>query len=94
MIIRNPSAYHGHKNKRPFFEELYHKLTTKDNRSLVIIPGIYQSVQTNNKTAFVMIFDGANGNVFFNKYETSEFQCSKSKYKLHLGPFLPFEEMK
>ncbi|SUZ88304.1 uncharacterized protein METZ01_LOCUS41158 [marine metagenome] len=30
MIIRNPSAYHGHKNKRPFFEEWYHKLITKD----------------------------------------------------------------
>ncbi len=76
MIIRNPSAYHCHKNKRPFFEGWYHKLTTKDNRSLVIIPDIYQSGQTNNKTAFVMIFDGSNGNVFLKKYETSEFQCN------------------
>lgn len=67
MIIHNPSAYHGHKNKRPFFEGWYHKLTTKDNRSLVIIPGIYESGQTNNKTTFVMIFDGSNGNVFFLK---------------------------
>tara|TARA_B100001245_G_scaffold201561_1_gene161667 strand:- start:1112 stop:2086 length:975 start_codon:yes stop_codon:yes gene_type:complete len=95
MIIRNPSTYHGHKNKRPFFEGWYHKLTTKDNRSLAIIPGIYQSGQTNNKNAFVMIFDGSNGNVFFKKYETSEFQCSKSKYKLHLGSnFFSLKEIK
>ena len=85
MVIRNPSAYHGNKNKRPFFEGWYHKLTTKNNRSLAIIPGIYHSGESNNKTAFVMVFDGTNGKVFFKRYETSEFKCSKSKYALHLG---------
>ena len=50
MLIRNPSAYHGNQNKRPFFEGWYHKLTTKDNRSLAIIPGIYHSGETKEKT--------------------------------------------
>ena len=85
MIIRNPSAYHGNKHKRPFFEGWYHKLTTKNNRSLAIIPGIYHSGKSNNKTAFIMVFDGVNGKVFFKRYKTSEFKCSKSKYALHLG---------
>ena len=61
MIIRNPSAYHGNKHKRPVFEGWYHKLTTKNNRSLAIIPGIYHSGKSNNNTAFIMVLALAQG---------------------------------
>jgi len=44
MFLRDPSAYHGGKNKRPFFEGWYNKLVTDDDQSLAIIPGIYRSI--------------------------------------------------
>ena len=55
MFLRDPGAYHGEKNKRPFFEGWYHKLVTDDGQSLAIIPGIYRSGFNNNQTAFIMI---------------------------------------
>ena len=65
MFLRDPSAYHGGKNKRPFFEGWYHKLVTDDDQSLAIIPGIYRSGVNNNQTVFIMIFDGGNVDVFY-----------------------------
>ncbi|MAR36128.1 MAG: hypothetical protein CMG19_04895 [Candidatus Marinimicrobia bacterium] len=95
MIIRHPSAYHGRKNKRPFFEGWYHKLTTISKKSLAIIPGIYHSGISDNKTAFIMIFEGNNGNVFFERFGATEFECSKSEYNLQIGPnFFSLNEMK
>ena len=43
MILRDPSAYQGEKNKKPFFEGWYHKLITVNCQSLAIIPGIYRN---------------------------------------------------
>ena len=86
MLLLKPQAYHGNKYGSPFFEGWYHKLTTKSNKSLAIIPGIYKSGLTDYKTAFIMVFDGENGKVFFEKYDTNDFNISKSDYNLHLGP--------
>lgn len=85
MFLRDPSAYHGEKNKRPFFEGWYHKLVTSDDQSLVIIPGIYRSGEKNNQTAFIMIFDGISGDLFYEKFEVNEFNCSTSSYDLQIG---------
>ena len=95
MLLLKPQAYHGNKYGSPFFEGWYHKLTTKSNKSLAIIPGIYKSGLTNYKTAFIMVFDGRNGNVYFERYDTKEFECSKSEYKLHIGSnYFSLNEMK
>ena len=85
MLLRDPGAYHGENNKRPFFEGWYHKLVTNDGRALVIIPGIYRSGFNNNQTAFVMIFDGDTGEVFYERFEVQQFSCSTSSYSLHIG---------
>ena len=85
MFLRDPSAYHGEKNKRPFFEGWYHKLVTSDDQSLVIIPGIYRSGENNNQTAFIMIFDGISGDLFYEKFEVNQFNCSTSSYDLQIG---------
>ena len=85
MFLRDPSAYHGEKNKRPFFEGWYHKLVTSDDQSLVIIPGIYRSGEKNNQTAFIMIFDGISGDLFYEKFEVNQFNCSTSSYDLQIG---------
>jgi len=95
MLLKKPEAFHGSRNKSPFFEGWYHKLTTKGNKSLALIPGIYHSGLSNNKTAFIMIFDGSNGKVYFEKYDSSDFKCSKTEYKLHIGPnYFSLDEIK
>ena len=95
MLLLKPEAFHGNKSKRPFFEGWYHKLTTKSNKSLAIIPGIYKSGQSKNETAFIMVFDGSNKKVFFERYSTKEFECSKSEYKLYIGSnYFSLDEIK
>jgi len=85
ISLRDPSAYHGEKNTKPFFEGWYHKMVMNNGQSLVIIPGIYRSGYNNNQTAFIMIFDGDNGDVFYEKFEVKQFSCSTSNYSLHIG---------
>ena len=51
----------------------------------MIIPGIYRSGFNNNQTAFIMIFDGGNVNVFYERFEVEQFSCSTSSYDLHIG---------
>jgi len=85
ISLRDPSAYHGEKNTKPFFEGWYHKIVMNNGQSLVIIPGIYRSGYNNNQTAFIMIFDGGNGDVFYEKFEVKQFSCSTSNYNLHIG---------
>ena len=68
MILRDPSAYQGEKNKKPFFEGWYHKLITVNCQSLAIIPGIYRSGVNSHQFSFIMIFDGNKGDVFFEKF--------------------------
>jgi hypothetical protein len=85
ISLRDPSAYHGGKNTKPFFEGWYHKMVMNNGQSLVIIPGIYRSGYNNNQTAFIMIFDGSNGDVFYEKFEVKQFSCSTSNYSLHIG---------
>jgi len=85
ITLSDPSAYHGEKNTKPFFEGWYHKMVMNNGQSLVIIPGIYRSGYNNNQTAFIMIFDGGNGDVFYEKFEVKQFSCSTSNYSLHIG---------
>ena len=86
ISLRDPSAYHGEKNTKPYFEGWYHKMVMNNGQSLVIIPGIYRSGYNNNQTAFIMIFDGGNGDVFYEKFEVQQFSCSTSSYSLQIGP--------
>ena len=63
MILKRPEAYHGQSYRRPFFEGWYHKMSSKDGNSFVIIPGIYRSGINNNQTAFIMFYQGSSGRV-------------------------------
>lgn len=85
MIIKRPEQYHGNSKKRPFFEGWYHKMSTEDGESIVLIPGIYRSGIENSKTAFLMIYQSINKQVDYLPYPTEAFKCEKDKYALKLG---------
>ena len=85
MFIKRPELFHGKSGKRPFFEGWYHKMSSKDERSIVVIPGIYQSGECSNKTAFLMLYQGSNGQVDYIPYDTKDFNCNQRSYELRLG---------
>ena len=86
MFIKDPSEYHGNSNsKNPFFEGWYHKMSTNDGQSIVVIPGIYRSGYSDFETAFLMIYNGEDAKVDYITYPTNEFICHKNKYELQLG---------
>ena len=85
MFIKKPEQYHGTSNKRPFFEGWYHKITTANGQSIIMIPGIYRSGLIDYETAFLMIYNGENGKVDYITFSPDEFICDPYKYKLKLG---------
>ena len=85
MIFKRPELYHGHSQKRPFFEGWYHKMSSKNGEAFVLIPGIYRSGANNNQTAFLMFYQGSSGRVDYIPYKVEEFQCNPNSYKLKLG---------
>ena len=85
MIIKTPAQYHGTSNKKPFFEGWYHKISTPNGQSIVLIPGIYKSGLVDNTTAFIMVFNGYIGNVDYITFPPEKFICHPDKYELQLG---------
>ena len=63
MFLKRPELYHGYLKKGPFFEGWYHKMSSKNGQTFVVIPGIYKSGVNNNQTAFLMLYQGSNGKV-------------------------------
>ena len=85
MILKRPEQFHGNSKKRPFFEGWYHKMSTSNGDTLVLIPGIYRSGVNSNETAFLMVYQGSNGHFDYIPYPVSEFNCEDKDYSLFLG---------
>ena len=85
MFLKRPELYHGYLKKGPFFEGWYHKMSSKNGQTFVVIPGIYKSGVNNNQTAFLMLYQGSNGKVDYIPFNANDFQCDTSSYELRLG---------
>ena len=48
MFIKPPELFHGQSMQRPFFEGWYHKMSTKNNQTVVVIPGIFCLLYTSD----------------------------------------------
>ena len=85
MNLYKPEVFHGENKKGPFFEGWYHKISSKDGNSMVLIPGIYKSGKVNYENAFLMIYNGYTNSYNYLTFDTNEFKCSSNKYELNLG---------
>ena len=85
MFLKRPELYHGYLKKGPFFEGWYHKMSSKNGQTFVVIPGIYKSGVNNNQTAFLMLYQGSNERVDYIPFNVNDFQCDTSSYELRLG---------
>ena len=78
--LYHPEAFHGVRSRSPYFEGWYHKIVSKDRKSIVIIPGMYRSGVVKNEFSFIMVFEGATGHVHFEKFPISEFFSEIDRY--------------
>ena len=89
--LHHPEAFHGVRSRSPYFEGWYHKIVSKDRRSLVIIPGMYRSGVVENEFSFIMVFEGASGHVHFERFPISEFSSEIDRYDTRIGKSHFFE---
>jgi len=82
----NPTWYHGHTQKPPFFEGWYYKIISADqSRRYAIIPGIFLSDDPNTQHAFVQVFDGVSGRATYHRYPSDQFHAAPDKFDIHIG---------
>lgn len=82
-----PAAYHGHRQKPPFFEGWYFKLVSPDRRQRwAIIPGIFKHRDPAQAHAFVQVFDGQSGKATYHRYPAGEFHAAADRFDVRIGP--------
>ena len=65
----NPSLYHGHGRRPPFFEGWYYKLVSaSEGHRYAVIPGIFLSDDPAKQHAFVQVLDGRTGQTTYQTY--------------------------
>jgi tocopherol cyclase len=85
--ILNPSAYHGHGKRPPFFEGWYFKLVDRDEqRRFAVIPGIFLSDDPARHHAFVQVLDGQTGHSTYHRYPAEAFWAASGTFEVRIGP--------
>ena len=84
MFLKKPEVFHGNHKKAPFFEGWYHKMSLKNGKSIVLIPGMFRSSEVNNETAFIMIYNGISNEFKYLKIPIDNFKYKKNTYQLEI----------
>ncbi len=83
----NPSAYHGHGKKLPFFEGWYYKIVDKSEcRRFAVIPGIFKSEDPDKHHAFIQFLDGQTGQSTYHRYPAHAFWAGEGFLDIRIGP--------
>lgn len=76
----NPSGYHGHHKKPPFFEGWYFKLVNADqSESFAIIPGIFKGKTAEQTHAFIQVLDGRRQEMEYVRFPAGAFQANATQ---------------
>ncbi len=82
--ILHPSWYQGKRASAPYFEGWYFKLVDKSGlHRLAVIPGVFKGPAGDE--AFIQVFDGTDGSVWFLSYPESEFSAAKRGFDVTIG---------
>jgi len=84
--IWKPQVYQGKKKMKGYFEGWYFKIVDKEEKFVfAIIPGV--SFEKDGKAhCFIQFFDGKKAVMHNIKYDISEFQYSKKRFEVKIGP--------
>lgn len=82
--VLNPAWYHGHGQKRPFFEGWYYKLIdARGQNRYAIIPGVFLS---QNPHAFIQVLNGRDGTATYHQFPLSDFWAATQAFDVRVGP--------
>lgn len=85
--IWTPAMYHGHGQRRNYFEGWYYKFVDATGRHVhAVIPGIFLGKDASTSHCFVQVLDGATGHSTYHRYPAERFWASEHELDLRVGP--------
>lgn len=85
--IWTPAMYHGHGQRRNYFEGWYYKFVDATGRHVhAVIPGIFLGKNASTSHCFVQVLDGATGHSTYHRYPAERFWASEHELDLRVGP--------
>jgi len=85
--IWTPAMYHGHGQRRNYFEGWYYKFVDATGRHVhAVIPGIFLGKDASTSHCFVQVLDGATGHATYHRYPAERFWASEHELDLRVGP--------
>ncbi len=82
----NPTWYHGHQAKAPFFEGWYYKLISEDEQHrFAIIPAIFINEDKNKNHAFIQVLDGTQNTATYHRFPIEQFNAKDNDFDVWLG---------
>lgn len=86
MAVMQPLAFHGSRQKGPFFEGWYFKNVSRDgSQRWSIIPGVYIGRDPRDSHSFIQFMDGASGKSWYIDFPYSEFHADSVNFHVVIG---------
>lgn len=89
MKVLHPEAFHGRKQKSPFFEGWYVKVVDASHaQRWAVIPGIFRGVAGEHgerNEAFIQVLDGSTGRSWFHTFPLDQFEASTTQFSVRIG---------
>ena len=85
--VWRPAMYHGHRQRRNFFEGWYYKFVdATEGHVHAVIPGVFLGKDAATSHCFVQVLDGATGHSTYHRYPLDRFWASDRELDLRVGP--------
>ena len=85
--VWRPAMYHGHGQRRNFFEGWYYKFVDATEQHVhAVIPGVFLGKDASTSHCFVQVLDGATGHSTYHRYPLDRFWASEYELDLRVGP--------
>jgi len=85
--IWQPAMYHGHRQRRNFFEGWYFKFVDAAEQHVqAVIPGVFLGSDPSTSHSFVQVLDGLTGHSTYHRYPLDQFWASDREFDLRVGP--------
>jgi hypothetical protein len=85
--IWQPARYHGHRQRRNFFEGWYFKFVDAAEQHVqAVIPGVFLGSDPTTSHSFVQVLDGLTGHSTYHRYPLDQFWASEREFDLRVGP--------
>jgi hypothetical protein len=86
MAVMQPLAFHGSRERGPFFEGWYFKNVSRDgSRRWSIIPGVYIGRNPEDSHSFIQFMNGASGESWYVEFPYRDFHAETENFHVAIG---------